>query len=155
MESLEDDNILFEELTRQLLELTEEDDNKRIVNSKHGNRYRPSILQPQCRFEWIHSEDTKNKVPKYLVELWNREKSNNGTGVFIPKRSTNKGKGSIKENMLHPQCLVFSWISEYSGWVFIGTGASVPHIVNFARADNPGRKNCRRGRAPTKAAKVN
>ncbi|XP_031129796.1 uncharacterized protein LOC116031675 [Ipomoea triloba] len=126
MESWEDDNILFEELTRQLLELTEEDDNKRIVNSKHGNRYRPSILQPQCRFEWIHSEDTNNKVPKYLVELWNREKSNNGTGVFIPKRSTNKGKGSIKENMLHPQCLVFSWISEYRGWVFIGTGASVP-----------------------------
>lgn len=148
----DDDNVLFAELRRQVLELTEEDDKKsRIFNSKEGKiRHSPSVLQPQCRFEWIISEDSNKEVPKYLVDLWNRGKSDNGecngTGVFIPKRSsTSKRKGCIQEkkakSVLHPhhQWLLFSWISEYRDWVFIGTGVSVPPILNnSARQNNPG-----------------
>ncbi|MCD7466268.1 hypothetical protein HAX54_002826 [Datura stramonium] len=115
-DEFEDDDF-YDELRRQVLILTEEEEYVQQSNEiKNSNRVqmRSSVLQQQqpkgIQFYWYgdNSEDD-NKVPKWLLDLWR--------------------KGNYKDEVLN------------------GTGVFIPHIIKSRRRNKSRRKNTERGKA--------
>lgn len=102
-DEFEDDDF-YDELRRQVLTLTAEDEenyvqqSSEIKNSKRVEMKSLVLQQPKgIQFYW-HGDN--NKVPKWLVDLWtkgNRDEVFNGTGVFIPHivKSRRRNKSSM------------------------------------------------------------
>ncbi|KAH0674932.1 hypothetical protein KY285_022733 [Solanum tuberosum] len=85
----------YDELRRQMLILTTEDEedyvqqsNDQIKNSKRVEMKSLVLQQPKgIQFYWYGDKEDYNKVPKWLLDLWNKGNRGevlNGTGVFIP-----------------------------------------------------------------------
>lgn len=82
-----DDDSFYEELKRQILQLTADDDNAReIVHHRRKIsvfRKRISSDNMGSYFDWTYNEKTSsNIVPACIQNLWRN--GNIGTGVFIP-----------------------------------------------------------------------
>ncbi|XP_031130252.1 uncharacterized protein LOC116032007 [Ipomoea triloba] len=125
-------DVLFDELRKQVLQLTADDDdeefpgliqgscsrylkNERDPNNKSSGS--SSVVQLGCEYEWTGSMD-RSKVPQWLLDLW---------------RTENKDAAAM----------------------FNGTGVFIPHIVNTRRRYKPRKKNNERGRVYKPVAKVN
>ncbi|KAJ9554103.1 hypothetical protein OSB04_018148 [Centaurea solstitialis] len=96
-----EDNAFYEQLTRQILMLTDEDDDDMSMYRKVVTRnpvvrgYGGSTLEPMKYYSW--SETGRCSVPSWMERLWAKEGSGGGgggTGVFIPTvRSGGKKSG--------------------------------------------------------------
>ncbi|CAK7326539.1 unnamed protein product [Dovyalis caffra] len=95
-EGVEDSDIYYAELRKQILLLTADDDEEfavtnhsRLVdiqkkqdsNSLSSSTF-PTTLQPGSYFDWWERQKT-DSVPTWLENLW--RSNGNGTGVFIPQ----------------------------------------------------------------------
>ncbi|KAI3730566.1 hypothetical protein L1987_61737 [Smallanthus sonchifolius] len=79
-----DDTAFYQELTRQILMLTDEDDDDKGVCS---NGVAPVVcsgvgLRPVARNYYSWSETERGTVPSWMERLW--ATGGGGTGVFIP-----------------------------------------------------------------------
>lgn len=85
-----DDDSFYEELKRQILILTADDDNAREDYAIVDHRSKISISNKRissdntgCYFDWTYNEKMSNNlVPACIQNLWRN--GNIGTGVFIP-----------------------------------------------------------------------
>ncbi|CAH1431287.1 unnamed protein product [Lactuca virosa] len=78
-----EDTALYQELTRQILMLTDEDDDRYTVEP----RRRPVVhggvgSRPVARNYYSWSESVRSPVPGWMESLW--ANGGGGTGVFIP-----------------------------------------------------------------------
>ncbi|XP_019168329.1 PREDICTED: uncharacterized protein LOC109164031 [Ipomoea nil] len=118
-------DVFFDELRKQVLQLTADDDEEFPGLMKGSSRYlknqrgpnNKSVVQVGCEYEWTGSMD-RSKVPQWLLDLW---------------RTENKDSAAM----------------------FNGTGVFIPHIVNTRRRSKPRKKNNERGRVYKPVAKVN
>ncbi|KAK8511867.1 hypothetical protein V6N13_029443 [Hibiscus sabdariffa] len=92
-EGIDEDDVYFAEIRRQILVLTADDEDYRdtdVIDSVSSGTNKPGSrrvvgnlscsLQHGRYFSWPDSENT-DSVPTWLVNLW---RTSNGTGVFIP-----------------------------------------------------------------------
>lgn len=85
-----DDDSFYEELKRQILQLTADDENAREDHAIVDHRRRISVSRKRISsdnmgsyFDWTYNEKTSsNTVPASIQNLWRN--CNVGTGVFIP-----------------------------------------------------------------------
>lgn len=91
-----DDNAFYQELTRQILMLTDEnDDDKVMYTNGVVGRPRP-MVRPVARnsyYSW--SETERSSVPRWMESLWDNGGGGGGggTGVFIPTGVATRGHG--------------------------------------------------------------
>lgn len=82
-----EDNAFYAELTRQILLLTDEDDEVQ-VKSKSVRRFNQRwSLMPGAYFSWSEGEVS---VPVWMERLWSTKVG--GTGVFIPRGVVHRSK---------------------------------------------------------------
>ncbi|KAK1374572.1 hypothetical protein POM88_030765 [Heracleum sosnowskyi] len=114
-----DGDCFYEELKRQILQLTADDDNARedyaIVDHRRNkisiSKKRTSSDNMASYFDWTCNEKTSsNTVPACIQNLWRNGKI--GTGVFIPeivmprrrnkprRRKNDRGRTSPPENRM-------------------------------------------------------
>lgn len=108
-----EDTAFYAELTRQILLLTDEDDEVQVKN-KGVRRFNQKLvngggqwsLMPGNYFSW--SEGGEVSVPGWLESLW--KANGGGTGVFIPRggvhrprRRYNKPKKNNDNGRGHPE----------------------------------------------------
>lgn len=87
-----DDNAFYQELTRQILMLTDEDDDeKRACTSDRPVVYSGVGYRPVARSHYNWSETESSSVPTWMERLW--ANGGGGTGVFIPSGVTTRGYG--------------------------------------------------------------
>ncbi|KAE8724634.1 BZIP transcription factor family protein isoform 1 [Hibiscus syriacus] len=91
-QGIDEDDVLFDEIRRQILVLTADDEDHQetdVIDSVSSVANKPgtrralgnlSSLQHGRYFNWPDTENT-DSVPTWLVNLW---RTGNGTGVFIP-----------------------------------------------------------------------
>ncbi|KAI3453005.1 hypothetical protein Pfo_009668 [Paulownia fortunei] len=103
----EEDDVSYDELRRQVLQLTAEDDDEdvhenKILNTieaqKQGPYNGPCIVpQPSCYYNWLGNKEDCAAAPAWILNLW---RSGNGTGVFIPQtvQSRSKNRSRRKKN---------------------------------------------------------
>lgn len=103
--STPNDNDFYAELTRQILLLTDEDDDVQ-VKKKGSRRFNQrsvggglSVMPGNCFFSW--SEGGEVEVPGWMERLW--AANGGGTGVFIPRagvlhRSRSKRHKKTRKN---------------------------------------------------------
>nr|GLL29721.1 uncharacterized protein LOC109164031 [Ipomoea trifida]GMD57194.1 uncharacterized protein LOC109164031 [Ipomoea batatas] len=122
-------DVFFDELRKQVLQLTADDDDEefpgliegssRYLKNERGPNNKSSgsssVVQLGCEYEWTGSMD-RSKVPQWLLDLW---------------RTENKDAAAM----------------------FNGTGVFIPHIVNTRRRYKPKKKNNERGRVYKPVAK--
>lgn len=99
------DEAFYAELKRQILSLTDGDDNDDCSNNDFGGRSRhrtmscDAALQAGPRYYSLWGCDTRrNPVPAWLSNIWRDEK---GTGVFIPCIVRTKQKPVRKNRRTH------------------------------------------------------
>ncbi|KVI05348.1 hypothetical protein Ccrd_016319 [Cynara cardunculus var. scolymus] len=99
-----DDNAFYEQLTRQILMLTDEDDDNTGMYRKgvirkpvvYGHGHGGPKLEPMKYYSW--SETGRCSVPSWMESLWAKG-GGGGTGVFIPTaRSNGKRSGRRRYN---------------------------------------------------------
>lgn len=103
----EEDDVFYDELRRQVLQLTAEDDDdvhedvyeNKILNRIEARKQGPyngpcSVPQPLCYYNWPGNKEDCAAIPAWMLNLW---RSGNGTGVFIPQtvQSRRKNRSSI------------------------------------------------------------
>ncbi|CAI9775157.1 unnamed protein product [Fraxinus pennsylvanica] len=86
----DEDDVFYEELRRQVLQLTADDEelypNVRSPSSVDARRKGlstspPFVPQCRCHYNWTENHVT----PPWLLSLWKTNGKGNGTGVFIPQ----------------------------------------------------------------------
>ncbi|KAL9166460.1 hypothetical protein ABFS82_05G030900 [Erythranthe guttata] len=105
----EDDDVLYDELKRQVLQLTADEDEEVIKyeNKECGPLYGPfSTIQPVLyNYGWPVIKEDNNSgggPPLWMLNLWRSTSGNIGTGVFIPQivhssRRRNKSRKNKNE----------------------------------------------------------
>ncbi|KAK4399926.1 hypothetical protein Sango_1098700 [Sesamum angolense] len=101
----EDDDTFYDELRRQVLQLTADDDedayeNKILQSRKQGRKQGLhtgpcSVRQPRCYYNWPGNKEDCAAAPAWMLNLW---RSGNGTGVFIPQTVQRKNRSRRKKN---------------------------------------------------------
>ncbi|KAL8549422.1 hypothetical protein ACS0TY_008309 [Phlomoides rotata] len=97
----DDDDGFYDELRRQILQLTAEDDddvdgdegvhrNKILEARKQG-----PLLGPLRYYDWPGIKKDCIATPAWMLSLW---RSGNGTGVFIPQTLHSSGKNRSRKN---------------------------------------------------------
>nr|KAJ0193204.1 hypothetical protein LSAT_V11C800404520 [Lactuca sativa] len=96
-----EDNAFYQELTRQILTLTDEDDDDTGMYTKGVAviRRRPVVYggvesRPVARNYCSWSETVRSPVPSWMENLW--ANGGGGTGVFIPNGVAAYGGGGKK-----------------------------------------------------------
>ncbi|GMI96807.1 hypothetical protein HRI_003350000 [Hibiscus trionum] len=88
-DGIDEDDVFYAEIRRQILLLTEEDDEDYQVTkttnslSNRAVANLSSSLPHRSYFSWLDNHKTTNSVPSWLSNLW-RNNNETGTGVFIP-----------------------------------------------------------------------
>ncbi|XP_073281370.1 uncharacterized protein [Primulina huaijiensis] len=100
----DEDDLLFVELRRQVLQLTADDDDEdRLYENKHSRRVEArnrcpkssscSVTQSGCYYNWVVNKEDY-VAPAWMLKLWRN--GNNGTGVFIPQVSQTRKKNRLR-----------------------------------------------------------
>ncbi|XP_075482295.1 uncharacterized protein LOC142522659 [Primulina tabacum] len=97
----DEDDLLFVELRRQVLQLTADDDDEdRLYEKKHSrsrnrspNSSSCSVTQSGCYYNWVVNKEDY-VAPAWMLKLWRN--GNNGTGVFIPQVSQTRKKNRLR-----------------------------------------------------------
>lgn len=109
-QGMDEDDVFYAEIRRQILLLTSNDDedrqesaHQRCSNMVVGG-VSSGVQAPRSYFSWGETE-ISNSVPTWLVNLW---KNGNGTGVLIPTITKPRGNrpGLYKHFFLF---IVFIW----------------------------------------------
>lgn len=90
--SSEEDDSFYDELRRQILQLTAEEDDvdedmyrKKIIEA----RKQSPLHGPLRYYDWPGIKEDCIATPAWMLNLW---RSGNGTGVFIPQTLHSSGK---------------------------------------------------------------
>ncbi|KAG8382926.1 hypothetical protein BUALT_Bualt05G0130600 [Buddleja alternifolia] len=109
-DSGEEDDVFYDELRRQVLQLTAEDDDHNVgediyennnlnmveVRKQGPNNGPRSVSQPRCYYNWPENKEDC-AAPAWILNLW---RTGNGTGVFIPQtvQTRRKNRSRRKKN---------------------------------------------------------
>ncbi|KZV13867.1 hypothetical protein F511_44918 [Dorcoceras hygrometricum] len=99
----DEDDLLFVELRRQVLQLTADEDDDEGEDRLHENKHSTTVetrksspknslygvTQSGSYYNWVVSKEDF-VAPAWMLKLWRKE--NNGTGVFIPQVSQTRRK---------------------------------------------------------------
>ncbi|MBA0729141.1 hypothetical protein Golax_000044, partial [Gossypium laxum] len=84
-DEIDEDDVFFAEIQRQILLLTADDDDPQAagagVNNPGSRRKAVENLSSSFHHGWYFSWPETDSVPTWLANLW---RTGNGTGVFIP-----------------------------------------------------------------------
>ncbi|KAJ0865982.1 hypothetical protein HanRHA438_Chr12g0546631 [Helianthus annuus] len=93
-----DDNAFYQELSRQILMLTDEDDDDKSVCLNGVAEYRRMPVayggvgwRPETKNYYSWSEPERYPVPSWMESLW--ANGGGGTGVFIPRGAVTSRRG--------------------------------------------------------------
>ncbi|KAL3824072.1 hypothetical protein ACJIZ3_020101 [Penstemon smallii] len=106
-----EDDVYYSELKRQVLQLTEEDEendeclyenknpNMAVEARKRGPNKNPcSVRQPRFYYNWPGPGPKEDcAAPAWILNLWRT--GNNGTGVFIPQLVQSRRKNKPRRKM--------------------------------------------------------
>ncbi|KAM7276722.1 hypothetical protein ACFE04_018588 [Oxalis oulophora] len=110
VEEEDDDDVFYAELRKRVLLLMEEEEEECLSVRKPAKRYSSCALEPGSYFDWRWGYETSSvneTVPTWLVNLWRRNNSGNGTGVFIPhivksrRRQNKSGNRNNQRRRIH------------------------------------------------------
>ncbi|KAL2542640.1 Uncharacterized protein Adt_03618 [Abeliophyllum distichum] len=93
----DEDDVFYDELRRQVLQLTADDDGDEFLNpveprKKGSSTSLPFVPQSRCHYNW-----SENCVaPPWLLNLWTTTGKGNGTGVFIPQNIKSSRRRNYK-----------------------------------------------------------
>ncbi|WCJ17767.1 hypothetical protein M5689_000160 [Euphorbia peplus] len=84
----DEEDVFYHELRKQILYLTEVDDNDDFIRAKRSSKRsmaKPIVQAGNCFNRWEIRDGNLDPTPTWLVNLWKNGNGGIGTGVFIPQ----------------------------------------------------------------------